>query len=360
MPQLLTLAATTKTDELGLNPGALHALWTLEGLGATNGSNVAVTNALVADLKNPAAGVRKAALQILPATPASLKAVRDAGLLTDKDPYTRLSAILFLTRFPASDEMGAELYRLAKALDVQKDEFLNMAVYDASAKNRAGFFKAMSADMGAAAFKTYADKVAIEEATPKPPINILTQTQQGAGTVIPPDPIIPATDGVLHAYIEDVVGHPVVRPVANRGGGGGGRGRGNPPAEGPFQEDVKMNINVQAMTYSVSSITAKPFDAIRITLTNNGDVQHNVVVIRPGQIDVVGAQVEAFAKVPNAEEHSYLPPTPDILFWMKLVETNQTGTLTFYAPAQPGDYPYLCTFPGHWQTMRGVLHVVAQ
>ncbi len=89
-------------------------------------------------------------------------------------------------------------------------------------------------------------------------------------------------------------------------------------------------------------------------------MQHNVVLIRPGQIDVVGAQVEAMAKVPNAEERSYLPPTPDILFWMKLVETNQTGTLTFYAPAQPGDYPYLCTFPGHWQTMRGVLHVVAQ
>ena len=66
---------------------------------------------------------------------------------------------------------------------------------------------------------------------------------------------------------------------------------------------------------------------------------------------------EAMAKVPNAEERSYLPSTPDILFWMKLVELNQTGTLEFYAPQQPGDYPFLCTFPGHWQTMRGILHV---
>ena len=33
VPQLLTLAANTKVDELGLNPSALHALWTLEGLG---------------------------------------------------------------------------------------------------------------------------------------------------------------------------------------------------------------------------------------------------------------------------------------------------------------------------------------
>ena len=121
--------------------------------------------------------------------------------------------------------------------------------------------------------------------------------------------------------------------------------------------DVKININVAAMTYSVDHINAKPNDAVRITLTNNGDVLHNVVLIRPGSIDTVGAQVEAMAKVPNAEERSYLPPTPDILFWMKLVELGQTGTLEFYAPAQPGDYPFLCTYPGHWQTMRGILHV---
>ncbi len=359
VPQLLTLAANTKVDELGLNPSALHALWTLEGLGVANGSNPAVTTALVASLKNPAAGVRKAGIEILPANDASLKAVRDAGLLADKDPYTRLSAILFLTRFPASDSIGAELYKMSKAPDIQKDEFLNMAVYDAAAKNRAGFFKAMEADMGSAAFKADGEKIAVDEATPKPPLNILSQTQQGAGTVIPPDPIIPVPEGLMHAYAEDVVGHAIVRPPPNnggRGGAAGGRGRGGTPP-GPFQQDIKMNINVQAMTYSVSSITAKPGDAIRITLTNNGDVQHNVVLIRPGSIDVVGAQVEAMAKVPNAEERSYLPPTPDILFWMKLVETNQTGTLAFYAPNMPGDYPFLCTFPGHWQTMRGVLHV---
>jgi putative membrane-bound dehydrogenase-like protein len=366
VPQLLTLAATTKVDELGLNPGALHALWTLEGLGTTDGSNATVTNSLLADLKNPAAGVRKAALQILPATPASLKAMRDNGMLQDKDPYTRLSAILFLTKFPASDEIGAELYKLGKAPDVEKDEFLNMAVHDAAAKNRAGFFKAMEADMGAAQFKDYAAKIAKDESTPKPPMNILSQTQQGAGTVIPPEPVVPVEEGMLRAYVEDIVG-PIVRPPANAFGGaggrggsgrGGGRGRGGTPT-GPFQEDIKITINVAAMTYSVSEITAHPNDAVRITLTNNGDVQHNVVLIRPGSIDVVGAQVEAMAKVPNAEERSYLPPTPDILFWMKLVETNQTGTLEFYAPPQPGDYPYLCTFPGHWQTMRGILHVVA-
>ncbi len=357
VPELITLAKSTKTDELGLNPGALHALWTLEGLGVTNGSNPAATATVIAAMKNPAAGVRKAALQILPANDASFKAFQANGMLHDKDPYTRLEAILFLTEFPPSDEIGAELYKLGKEPDVMKDEFLTMAIHDAAAKNRTGFFKAMQADMGAQAFKDYAAKIAKEEETPKPPLNILSQTQQGAGTIIPPDPIIPAAEGIMRAYVEDIVG-PITRPAPNQAGRGGGRGRGpRGTPTGPFAEDVKININVAAMTYSVDRINAKPNDPIRITLTNNGDVLHNVVLIKPGTIDTVGAQVEAMAKVPNAEERSYLPPTPDILFWMKLVEIGQTGTLEFYAPPQPGDYPFLCTYPGHWQTMRGILHV---
>ena len=32
-------------------------------------------------------------------------------------------------------------------------------------------------------------------------------------------------------------------------------------------------------------------------------------------------------------------------------------TIEFTAPAEPGDYPYICTFPGHWRLMNGVLHV---
>ena len=106
-----------------------------------------------------------------------------------------------------------------------------MAVYDAAAKNRAGFFKAMEADMGAAAFKAYGEKIAVDEATPKPPINILSQTQQGAGTVIPPDPIIPVPEGLMHAYAEDVVGHAIVRPppTAADAAAAGGRGRGGTP-----------------------------------------------------------------------------------------------------------------------------------
>ena len=32
-------------------------------------------------------------------------------------------------------------------------------------------------------------------------------------------------------------------------------------------------------------------------------------------------------------------------------------TISFMLPKQPGDYPYICTFPGHWMVMNGVMHV---
>jgi uncharacterized protein len=40
------------------------------------------------------------------------------------------------------------------------------------------------------------------------------------------------------------------------------------------------------------------------------------------------------------------------------VNAESSYTLTFIAPAQVGDYPYVCTFPGHWSIMNGVMKVV--
>ncbi len=37
----------------------------------------------------------------------------------------------------------------------------------------------------------------------------------------------------------------------------------------------------------------------------------------------------------------------------------QRATLRFTAPTEPGEYPFICTFPGHWRIMQGVMKVVA-
>ena len=53
-----------------------------------------------------------------------------------------------------------------------------------------------------------------------------------------------------------------------------------------------------------------------------------------------------------------MPDIPQVLFSTKLVEPGETVTVQFKAPAEPGQYPYVCTFPAHWRVMNGILNVV--
>src|SRR5438445_4980883 len=66
LPALLEMARDPAVDEIGLNVGVIHALWSMHGLGALNGSNVGATAFAVAALKHPSAGVRRNAVQVLP------------------------------------------------------------------------------------------------------------------------------------------------------------------------------------------------------------------------------------------------------------------------------------------------------
>src|SRR5690606_7549248 len=55
VPQLIRLVGNTQTDEIGLAPGPLHALWTLHGLGQLDGSNQQALQAAVGALRHPVA-----------------------------------------------------------------------------------------------------------------------------------------------------------------------------------------------------------------------------------------------------------------------------------------------------------------
>ncbi|MDB5295463.1 MAG: putative rane-bound dehydrogenase, partial [Phycisphaerales bacterium] len=76
-------------DAIGLNPSAMHALWTLHGLGLLDGSSAEATAAAVAGLSNPQPGVRKAAVEVQPRTESGLAALHGGKLLDDADPQVR-------------------------------------------------------------------------------------------------------------------------------------------------------------------------------------------------------------------------------------------------------------------------------
>lgn len=114
--------------------------------------------------------------------------------------------------------------------------------------------------------------------------------------------------------------------------------------------------------YDKTDLTIKAGQKVKLTLNNTGSIApqpHNFLLLKPGKVDAVGAQANAMLTDPNALAKHYLPEASkdDILAHTKLVMPNASETIEFTAPAEAGDYPYICTFPGHWLLMRGVMHV---
>ncbi len=88
-------------------------------------------------------------------------------------------------------------------------------------------------------------------------------------------------------------------------------------------------------------------------------LQHNFLLVKRGKAAAVGALADAMLTDPDARAQFYLPKSPDILAQSsRLVGIGQSDLIRFTAPAEPGDYPYLCSFPGHWRLMQGILRVV--
>ena len=86
-------------------------------------------------------------------------------------------------------------------------------------------------------------------------------------------------------------------------------------------------------------------------------MQHNLVVVDRGAAEEVGLLADAMAAKPDGLAKQFVPESAKVLHATPLVNPNGRAELRFTAPSQPGSYAYLCTFPGHWRVMRGVLVV---
>lgn len=109
------------------------------------------------------------------------------------------------------------------------------------------------------------------------------------------------------------------------------------------------------MAYDKTTLEAKAGSKVTLTLKNNGTsaaMQHDFVLTLPGADQEV--MVQSLQAGPSKD---YIADSPKILAKTKLLKPGESDTITFTAPATAGDYPYLCTFPGHYPMMKGVLKV---
>jgi azurin len=126
---------------------------------------------------------------------------------------------------------------------------------------------------------------------------------------------------------------------------------------GPRMIEITAGDN---MKYNVASIEAKPGEELTIILTNIGSqpkevMGHNWILLK------AGTDMDAFDKAAAlAKATDYFPVAlaDQVLAHIELLGPRKSGQVTFKAPATPGEYPFLCSFPAHYQVgMKGVLVV---
>ncbi len=154
VPKLIEMVNDKSVDAVGLNVGAMHALWTLKGLGAfssppyeggagKNRSAGEANAALIKALAHLSAGVRRNAVAALPHTPAMLQALLKSGVHKDNDAHVRLASYLAIAEMPANSEAGKALAGALISEDLS-DPWVYDAFTSAAARQDLDFLLALS------------------------------------------------------------------------------------------------------------------------------------------------------------------------------------------------------------------------
>ena len=122
---------------------------------------------------------------------------------------------------------------------------------------------------------------------------------------------------------------------------------------------VKITLKAvrNEMKYDQNLLIIPAGETIQIKFENDDLMQHNLLITVPGSLQDVGEAADALAQLPEGQEKQYVPDLPQVLYATALIHPGESVVLQFTAPSKPGEYLFVCTFPGHWQTMNGILKV---
>ncbi len=464
LPELYKLVADPSVDEIGLNSPAVHALWTLHGLSALTGNNADALKAVSGALTHKAAGVRKAAIEVLPPTSQTGEILQKVGLLNDPSLNVRMAAMLAMVQLPTSDALGAALYQAALKPENDADEWINRALFAAAAVHSTGFLAEAAKNPLPA---TVAENSLIRRLLTG--VNQETYALQRRATIAMPSDVTGkeiVVKGSVTKGNRDLEGF-----IVGQGGQEGGYGlyikdnhltmavkqngqvytaatteplpasfdfegrlvnngemllfvNGKEAAKGKapslftkpltgmirvqrdFENEASIGAYAKAYTntfdfvgnmqnatlefrkpsatnrpqtaeriipknatvltikvieeqmkYDKKMLTVKAGQPVVLTLENPDIMQHNIVICKPGMAEKVGKAADKMAQDPKSVEKHYVPQIPEVLASSILVNPGESYTLEFMAPSIPGDYPFVCTFPGHWSIMRGIMRV---
>lgn len=127
---------------------------------------------------------------------------------------------------------------------------------------------------------------------------------------------------------------------------------------------VRISCVPERMRFTVEQFATKPGQPVKIVFANPDATDHNLVIVKPDALADVGMAANAMARDPKNANSDFIPSEKrsQILQASPMIGPTRKSlvhVMRFKAPTEPGVYPFVCTFPGHWVIMNGVM-VVAE
>ena len=123
----------------------------------------------------------------------------------------------------------------------------------------------------------------------------------------------------------------------------------------PELTTIRVATIPERMMYDVKELTVKAGKKVKLTFANPDFMPHNILLVNQGKAEEIATKAMALGA--KGFDTGFIPDSPDILWHSKLLDHGKEQVIEFTAPTKPGDYPYVCSFPGHYLIMRGVMHV---
>jgi azurin/lysophospholipase L1-like esterase len=124
----------------------------------------------------------------------------------------------------------------------------------------------------------------------------------------------------------------------------------------PDADAIVIKTVMEKMMYAKTTFTVKAGQKVKIWFENPDYMPHNLIIGQPKSAESIGNAAEKLGA--KGFKNGFVPKHKMIIAATRLLNYRETQVLEFTAPTTPGDYDYLCTFPGHWRLMRGVMKVV--
>ena len=137
------------------------------------------------------------------------------------------------------------------------------------------------------------------------------------------------------------------------------------PSASQQQFDLQKNLKTvrisclpERMLFTVNQFAVTTGQPIKLVFTNPDATDHNLVIVKPGALAEVGMAANAMARDPKNANSNFIPGDKKNLIIQSApmigpTRKSQVHVMRFKAPMEPGVYPFVCTFPGHWIIMKG-------